>query len=490
MNIVYLASEVAPFAKTGGLADVAGALPRFLAGLGQQVTVMLPAYRMAGPPAAEITDLRQAVSVPIGDRTVTGGLFESRLPGSDVRVILIDCPSYFDRESLYVDPSTENDYADNCERFVFFSRAALEACDVLGIEPDIVHANDWQTGLVPVYIKTLYATGRAVSRARTLFTVHNLAYQGLFGHWDMPLTGLDWGLFNWHQLEFYGKLNCLKGGLVFADLLSTVSRRYAQEIQAEEFGCGLEGVLAERAGDLYGVVNGVDYDAWSPEHDPFIPVTYTAEDLSGKAACKRKLAESQGLEYQPRVPLIGIISRLAAQKGFDILGIALDDIMGLDVQMTVLGTGEPKYHQLFEAAAARHPDRLAVNLTFSNELAHQIEAGSDLFLMPSHYEPCGLNQLYSLRYGTVPIVRAAGGLADTVTDCTPGALESGEATGFVFEQYNPVELIRAVERAIELYARPDDWARLVGIGMRQDWSWHRSARDYVNLYQKALAKSG
>ena len=488
MDILFVSPEVAPFAKTGGLGDVAGALPKALAGLGHRVAVMMPRYLQACRSDLACTDTGKTVSVPIMGRPVTGQVFQSTLPGSDVPVFLIHNDDYYGRDGLYVDPTTRTDYPDNCERFVFFSRAVLEAADALDLRPDVVHVNDWQTGLIPVYVRTLYAGRRAVSHAATLFTVHNLAFQGLFWHWDMKLTGLDWELFNWRQLEFYGKLNCLKGGLVFADLLNTVSPRYAREVQSEEFGCGLDGVLTQRADDLYGVTNGVDYAVWDPAADPLIPAPYSPDDLSGKAACKRALLEASGLPPRDRVPVIGIISRLAAQKGFDILGIALDSIMELDVQMVVLGTGHQKYHDLFRAAAARHPEQLAVNLTFSNSLAHQIEAGSDLFLMPSRYEPCGLNQLYSLKYGTVPVVRAVGGLADTVVDCTPEALDAGVATGFVFEKHNPDALLRTVERAVDCYRRPADWGRLIRAGMDQDWSWARSAREYVALYERARAK--
>ena len=488
MNIVYMSPEVTPFAKTGGLADVAGSLPGFIAELGHTVTVILPFYRRARQCGQEIADTGKTVSVPIMDRIVTGRVFESGLERSEVRVLLIGNDDYYDREELYVEPETRADYRDNCERFVFFSRAALEAAGALGIEPDVIHCNDWQTGLVPAYVKTLYAKGRAASRARTLFTVHNLGYQGLFWHWDMKLTGLDWELFNWRQLEFYGKLSFLKGGLVFADVLNTVSRRYAEEIQTEEFGCGLEGVLTKRSDDLYGIVNGVDYGVWDPELDDLIPARYSANDLSGKAACKRALLASQNLPEREGTPLLGLISRLTQQKGFDILGIALDDIMALGVQMVLLGTGDKKYHDLFAAAAQKYPDQLAVNLTFDNRLAHEIEAGCDMFLMPSHYEPCGLNQLYSLKYGAVPVVRAAGSLCDTVVDCDPETLSAGTATGFVFERYNPVELLMAIERAVETYARPGDWEKVVAHGMAQDWSWRRSAAEYVALYEKALAK--
>ena len=494
MKIVCCSPEVAPFAKTGGLADVAGALPKFVQELGHEVVVFMPFYRftkqyfMTSGTGRDVRDIGVTVSVPIEDRRPAGRLFETHLPGSSVPVYLIENDGYFDRPDLYVDRERNVDYADNCERFVFFSRAVLEAIAALGLRPDVIHCNDWQTGLVPVYVRTLYGAEDAVCGARTVFTIHNLAYQGVFPHDDMTLTGLDWALFNWKQLEFYGKLNGLKGGLVFADIINTVSRRYAKEIQTEEFGCGLDGVLRERADDLFGVVNGIDYADWSPETDELIPARYTARDLSGKAACKRELLRAQGLPESEGVPLIGMVSRLAAQKGFDLLEAALDELMGLDLQLVILGTGDRAYHDLLEAAAAKHPDKLAAKLTFDNRLAHEIEAGCDLFLMPSRYEPCGLNQLYSLRYGTVPIVRATGGLADTIVDCTDATLADGTATGFAFEKHEPAELVGAVGRALAAYGRPDLWPRLVANGMKQDWSWGRSAREYVQLYERAIAK--
>jgi len=487
MNIVVAASEVTPFSKTGGLADVAGSLPKHLAKLGHTVSVIAPLYRATRTAGPEIQDTGRFIDVKIMDKHVTGRIFESVLPGSEVPIYLISNDEYYDRDDLYFDKTKNADYADNCERFVFFSQAILETIRTLGIPADILHCNDWQTGLAPAYVKTLYAKTRGLAGLRTLLTVHNLAYQGVFWHWDMKLTGFDWELFNWRQLEFYGKLNCLKAGLVFADVLTTVSRRYAEEIQTEEFGCGLEGVLQERAGDLYGVVNGVDYTVWNPEHDTLIPATYSAADTSGKAACKKALLAAQNLPEREGVPLVGIISRLAAQKGFDIIELALDDMMKLDLQLVVLGTGERKYHDLLQAAAKRHPGKITVNLAFDNKLAHQIEAGCDMFLMPSHYEPCGLNQLYSLRYGTVPIVRATGGLADTVVGCHYETLENSTATGFTFKKYGPAELLGAIRQALDVYQRPEDWAKLVRTGMEQDWSWSRSASEYEQLYEKALA---
>jgi starch synthase len=327
-------------------------------------------------------------------------------------------------------------------------------------------------------------------RIASLFTIHNLAYQGTFWHWDMLLTGLDWKYFNWHQMEFYGKLNLMKTGLVFADALNTVSPRYAEEIQSAPLGCGLEGVLQQRRDALSGIINGVDYSAWNPATDPHLPMNYnecTAPE--GKAACKAALQAELGLPVQPKTPLIALIGRLVDQKGLDLVAGAIQDLVRtIDAQWVVLGTGDPKYHQLFSTLAERTPNRLVAKLSFSDPLAHRIEAGADLFLMPSRYEPCGLNQLYSLRYGTVPVVRATGGLADTIVDATRETLADGTATGFNFREYEVLALTETLRRAIDAYRQPSIWSQLIATGMRQDWSWRRSAQQYVELYQRIAAR--
>jgi starch synthase len=487
MNILFVSPEVVPFAKTGGLADVAGALPKALAELGHTVTVAMPLYRAVRDSGQPLRSLGRSVTVPLGSRRVVGQLIESALPDSDVRVVLIDCPHFFDREGLYVHPVTKKDFEDASSRFIFFSRAALEAADALGFTPHIVHANDWQSGLVPVYLREIYAARPSLSNTRSVFTVHNLAFPGIFPPATLEETGLSHDLFNWHQLEYYGKMNFLKAGLVFADVLTTVSKRYAQEIQTEEYGCGLEGVLVERSDDLFGVVNGVDYGEWDPTTDPLIPANFSAAGLAGKAMCKRELQAANRLP-QSDVPLIGMVTRLAAQKGFDIFALALDEMMSLNVQMVVLGTGDPQYHRLLQGAAEQYPDKLAANLRFDNGLAHSIEAGSDMFLMPSRFEPCGLNQLYSLRYGTVPVVRSVGGLADTITDPSAPPQPGRVPNGFTFEAYNPHDLFCTLERAVAAYREPEEWKRLVRNGMSQDWSWARSAREYAALYERAYAK--
>ncbi len=489
MNILLASSEVVPFAKTGGLADVCGALPIELARLGHQMTVLMPAYRAALQSGQPVTETGLAFDVPIGNKVVTGKLLRSSLPESDVPVYLVDQPEYYDRAGLYGEGG--QDYPDNCERFVFFCRAAMESIRLLDLQTDLIHANDWQTGLLPAYQKIEYEIVPGYEQIATLMTIHNMAYQGRFWHWDMLLTGIDWKYFNWHQMEFYGDLNLLKTGIVFADSINTVSPRYAQEIQQSPLGCGLEGVLASRRDVLSGIINGVDYRQWNPKTDPHLPTNYGIEDWQvGKAVCKEALQEEMGLPPRPLTPVIGIVGRLVDQKGFDLIADIIPSWAAHEqVQWVILGTGEPKYHQLLEKLAAQYPDKLAIRLEFSNELAHRIEAGADMFLMPSQYEPCGLNQLYSLKYGTVPIVHETGGLADTITDATDENLASGEANGFSFAQYDRATLDRTLRRASETYRdRRDVWSQLVETGMTQDWSWAASARKYEQLYQATIER--
>jgi starch synthase len=484
MNVMIVSPEAVPFAKTGGLADVAGALPKYLGKLGVNASLVMPLYPNVAQGGEKLTKLPPAIRVPIGDKIFEGSIWQSFLPDTKVPVYFIDQKDFFNRPELY--GTKGKDYPDNCQRFIFLCRATLELIKSLGLKVDVLHANDWQTGLLPVYVKTLYANDPSIGGIATLFTVHNLSYQGLFWHWDMPLTGLSWDLFNWMELEFYGKLSFLKGGLTYADALSTVSKQYAKEIQTEEYGCGLEGVLTQRRDSLFGVVNGVDYGVWNPEVDALIPAKYSARDLSGKAQCKAHLQQEQKLPVRPDVPLIGCISRLVDQKGFDILLEILEEMLAFDVQLVLLGTGEPKYHKILPELAKKHPSKLAVRIGFDNQLAHLIEAGSDMYLMPSAFEPCGLNQIYSLKYGTVPIVRETGGLKDTIVNVTDETLASGAATGFSFRVYKSAALLEAVKRALAFYTRKTGWNRLVQNCMGQDWSWERAARGTIDVYRWAL----
>ena len=491
MKVAIVASEVAPFSKTGGLADVIGALPGALQRLGAEVFVITPFYRCVGENAErlglELHQESEKVSVPVGDTEHAASIMRSALPDSQTPVYFLDNAEYYDRPGLYSNPQDGSELEDNSERFLFLSRCALELCLQLGIEPDVFHCHDWQTGLLPIYLKTLYR--ERLPDSASVFTVHNIEYQGIFWHWDMRLTNLDWALLNWRMLEYYGNLSFLKAGLVGGDVLTTVSKRYAEEIQAEKYGAGMEGVMRERAKDLFGIVNGVDYTVWNAETDPQIPTNYSEADLSGKATCKDQLQQRFGLERRADVPLIGMISRLVGQKGFDLLAAVVPELMKEDVQLVVLGTGDPAYHEFLQDLRSRYPDKVGALLGFSELTAHWIEAGGDMFLMPSRYEPCGLNQLYSLRYGTVPIVRSTGGLADTITDYEEAG-SGGEANGFAFEDYGKEALLDAVRRALRLYKDREAWRSLMRTGMRQDWSWDRSAREYCNAYRRAVERAG
>ncbi len=487
-NVAVIASEAVPFAKTGGLADVAGALPRALEHLGHSATIFLPYYRIARGSALPTTATGLRLRIPVGTKMVDGTVHTTILPGSNVHVYLIDGEDYFDRPQLYGEDGA--DYTDNCERFVFFDRAVLETIRILGLRFDVLHCNDWQTGLIPVYLEEHYRRRPEFAAVGTLLTVHNLAYQGSFWHWDMPLTGLDWRLFNWRQVEFHGRLNFLKAGLVFADLVSTVSPTYAREIQTPALGCGLDGLLRSRRQDLHGIVNGIDLSVWSPSVEPMLAARYDDSTVKeGKAACKAQLQRLAGLPERPDVPILAQIGRLDPQKGWDLLAGVADDLLRGDVQMVVLGEGHARYHTLLKRLADTHPGKLRAFLEFSSMLAHQIEAGADIFLMPSLYEPCGLNQLYSLVHGTVPVVRATGGLADTVVDATPMSVADGTATGFTFHEPTPVALRAAIDRALALWPQGNLWKAIMQEGMRGDWSWDHSAREYVRLYQEIGRRS-
>ena len=489
LRILLATSEAVPFAKTGGLADVCGALPIELAKLGHQAAVIMPAYRSIYNSGQVIdqTDIR--FDIPIGNKIASGRLSESRLPDSDVKVYLVEQDDYFNRPGIYSENGT--DYRDNCERYVFFCRAVMETIRSLGLEIDVLHANDWPTSLVPAYLNVEYRAARRFENIVSLLTIHNMAYHGCFWHWDMLLTGLDWKYFNWHQMEYYGDLNLLKTGIVFADTINTVSPRYAQEIQTPPLGCGLEGVLHQHRENLSGIINGVDYQIWNPATDSLIAANYDTKTWkTGKPECKAALQESLGLRRIPDVPLIGIISRLVDQKGIDLIAQIIETwINNSTAQWAILGSGESKYENLFEELSRTYPQKVAARLEFDATLAHGIEAGADIFLMPSKFEPCGMNQLYSLKYGTVPVVHAVGGLADTITDAETGPLAARPANGFSFRDYTASALDATLRRACDVYQhQPDDWDRLVTTGMQQDWSWMTSAQKYVKLYQDTIAR--
>jgi starch synthase len=476
MHIAFAASECVPFSKTGGLADVVGALPRALAGLGHQVSVYLPRYRQT-----KLTDPQtvvRSITVPFDDRyrfcsVVTAGA------SSGVRYYFVDYPPYFDREALY--GTSAGDYPDNAERFALFSRAVLEASKVLGV-PNVFHCHDWQSALLPVLLRSLYAEDPAFRDVGTVFTIHNMGYQGLFPPDILPLLMLPWDLLTISKMEFFGQVNFLKGALVFADFVTTVSKKYSLEIQTTEYGFGLEGVLRSRAATVTGILNGVDYDEWSPQTDKFAAGKYSPQDLSGKAKCKQDLLNAFGVVgANPKLPVIGIVSRFAAQKGFDLIAQIMDRLAREEMIVVALGAGDKPYEEMFQRLNKQFPNKIAVKVAYDNAIAHKIEAGADMFLMPSKYEPCGLNQIYSLKYGTVPIVRATGGLDDTIE---PWDARTGKGTGFKFTEYTGEALLITIRQALLAYRDQSSWQTLMRNGMGRDFSWGASAREYGKIYDR------
>jgi starch synthase len=471
-----IGSEALPFSKTGGLADVLGALPLALGALGHKVTLVTPRYRGVNPKGATRAIEVAGVGMEPAETRVT----EQRL-AERVTAVLVDRPELYDRDAIY---GTAGDYPDSPQRFGFLCAAALEYARQSGETYDVLHAHDWQAGLAPVYLRTRYAGEPRLNRMKAIFTIHNLAYQGIYPpDWLAPL-GLAPELMSPRGLEYWGQLSLLKGGIVFSDSITTVSPTYAREIQTKEYGFGFEGVLATRASDLHGILNGIDIEVWDPRRDPFLPEPYDEGTLEKKGAARRALLELLSPDTTPedmRRPLVGIVSRLVDQKGFDLVAEIVPALPGYG-SFAVIGTGDVRYEELFRELAGLYPDRFAVRIGFDESLAHLIEGAADMFLMPSRFEPCGLNQMYSMRYGTVPIVRATGGLRDTVTDYNGAA---GTGTGFTFTPYAAPALLEAMERARAAFANPDIWKQLQVAGMRQDFSWDRSAREYVKLYEGA-----
>ncbi|MBI2883359.1 MAG: glycogen synthase GlgA [Candidatus Methylomirabilis oxyfera] len=483
MKILCAASEAAPFAHTGGLGDVAGALPKALGRLGHDVRLIMPLYQAVDVQRHRLRIVASGLSVPTASGPQAVDLLEGNLSGG-VPVYFIRHDPSFHRAGLYQTPSAE-DYPDNAERFAMFCRAALEVCRQIDFQPEVLHAHDWQTALLPVYLKTTLSGDPFFQRTATVFTIHNLGYQGLFPPEVLPRLMLPRALFTPAGLEFYGKGNLLKGGLLFADLLTTVSRRYSQEIRTAEQGFGLDGVLRERQTDLFGVLNGIDPEEWNPACDPHIAAHYTVVDLAGKARCKADLQHRLKLPVRATVPLLAVISRLAGQKGLDLLYAILETLMALNVQLVLLGSGEKPLEAAFREAAAKQPSKLVVRIGFDIPLSHQIEAGADLFLMPSRYEPCGLNQMYSLVYGTIPVVHATGGLDDTIVQFDPG---TGQGNGFRFEDATADAFLQAIRQALTLYREKTLWPRLITNAMTADFTWDRSAREYERLYRRAADK--
>ncbi len=462
MRIVICASEVVPFAKTGGLADVAGALPRALEMAGEEVIIAMPRYKSINGSKFGLQRLKEDISYSvIGER---------------IKVYFIENDKYFNRDGLYQDKN--GDYKDNLARFSYYNKRTLELLKEINFKPDIIHVHDWQASLITVYLKTLFLGDLFYKTTKTILTIHNIGYQGLFPKEEFPALGLDWGIFNVEGLEFYGKINILKGGMQFSDIINTVSPTYSKEIQTKEFGFGLEGVLNRRRSSVFGILNGLDYSIWNPETDKFISKNYSLKSTADKYNNKKDLQEVCRLPLSDEIPLFGIVSRLAEQKGFDILAEAMNEICKINLQLVILGTGDLKYHQLLEKAAKKYPKLISLHLKFDDPLAHKIYAGSDVFLMPSKYEPCGLGQMISLRYGTIPVVFKTGGLADTVS----------EDNGFVFQSYTKEDLTKTIKEAVAAFKSKKKWSGLITKAMECNFSWDESAKHYRELYAKARSQ--
>ena len=482
MNILIASSEVVPFAKTGGLADVAGALPKAISKLGgNNLAVILPNYRMIDAKKFGLELVKENVKIKFGTKESEARIFQTKIEG-DIPVYFIDNPAFFDRDALY--QSGGKDYPDNAERFAFFSAATLEACKILNFKADVIHCNDWQTALIPVFLKSLYREDGFFKNTATIFTVHNIGYQGNFPFENLSSIKFPDEFYTSRGLEFYGNMNLLKGGLVFSEIINTVSKKYSEEIQTQEYGCGLEGVLKERSKDLYGIINGIDYEEWSPAKDKFIKYNFTKDNLKGKEKCKTELQKEFDLTTDNKIPVIGLITRIAAQKGLDLVAEVFESLMKMKMQFVLLGTGEPDLESFFKKAKEKYPGKAGIKIGFDNALAHRIEAGSDMFLMPSRYEPCGLNQIYSLKYGTVPIVRATGGLDDTIIDYEE---ENEKGNGFKFAEASAKQMLQRIKTALKSY-NSREWKKIVKNGMKADFSWGASAKKYFELYQLAVNK--
>jgi len=488
MRILLASSEAVPYAKTGGLADVATGLAKALATLGHDVSLVLPLYRRLIPEAKRGESVA-LLNIPMRQATVRGTVKRSLLSGTNVEVLLVDQPTFFDRRQLYTEDG--EDYPDNAERFIFFSRAVMEIAQSL-TRPHVIHVNDWQTALVPALIQHERTQGGRFINTGTVLTIHNMAFHGQFAPWQMELTGLPEEYFNWEQMEHFGHLNLLKTGIAFADRITTVSPTYAREITRPEYGYGLDPLLQSRQDRLVGILNGVDTQDWNPETDAALPAAYTAKTvIEGKARCKQALQRELGLAQAQDAFLMGMVSRMTDQKGLDLITAQADEILKADVQMVFLGTGDRYFEDALRSLQDRYPGRVAVKIGFDEKLAHRIEAGSDAYFMPSRFEPCGLNQQYSLIYGTLPIVHAVGGLADSVVDATPESIASQTATGFVFTNYHSEAFLDAVWRAFGIFVHHRvDWDGMVQNGMRHDASWGKSAMDYVRVYEQAIQQAG
>lgn len=478
MQIVFAASECAPWAKTGGLADVVSALPKTLVQMGHKVQVYLPYYRQVAKAVPDAPVVLPSVTIPFPyynrfARILDGGKADG------VQMYFVDLPELFDRESFYATPS--GDYPDNAERFGAFSRAVLEASKVIGV-PDVYHVHDWQSSMLAIMLRSIYYFDPVIRHVPAVLTIHNAGYQGTFPPRTMETLLLPWDMFTLEKLEQYDRVNFLKGGVVYADAITTVSQTYAEEIQTGEFGNGLESVLQRRSGDLFGILNGADYTEWNPATDPLIAAHYTPKKLDGKKECRRDLLHAFNLEdVSDETAIIGVVSRFATQKGIDFIVDIMDRLLTEDVVLVMLGNGEEYYERLLQEMAERHPDKVRVQVKFDNVMAHKIEAGSDIFLMPSRYEPGGLNQIYSLKYGTIPVVRATGGLQDTVDEAP-----NGGGNGFKFWGYDPNDFLSAIQRALTTFHDKKAWKQMMQRAMEQDFSWTKPAQEYLRVYERVI----
>lgn len=488
LNILYVVSEVSPFAKTGGLADVALALPLALKDLGHDIRLFVPKYQVISDRKFVLRDVIRLrdLKIPHKDGTVNVSIRASFLPNSKVQIYFLDYPPYFDRSGIYVNPKTGKDYEDNPARFSLFARTAFEMLKKLHWQPEVIHCNDWQSGLIPIYLKTIYSNDSYFKNCRTLLTVHNFAYNGSFAKQKLKETDLNYDLNNKNNpLLFFDKISFLKGGLSLADSINTVSKTYAKEVlDNPDLAGGMQDVVRKRSRKFTGILNGVNYDEWNPEQDSLVPVNYNHRTFSNKSENKKALCEKVGLKYDPSIPIIGSISRLVSHKGFDIIIEAIPKIIKLGVYYIVLGEGQLEFEQSLKKIQKKYPNQLKVKIELNNDLAHLIEAGADMYLMPSFFEPCGLNQLYSMKYGTIPIVHQTGGLADTVIDYNSN---NKKGTGFVFDDYNANAMIETIKKAVSLYTNyPAIWKKLAIRDMKKDFSWSVSSNKYNKLYQKLI----
>jgi len=479
MYIVFAASECAPWAQTGGLAEVVGALPKSLVKLGHKVSVFIPYYRQVAKLVPDAPVVLRSLTIPFSHysrfvQILDGGMKDG------VQLYFVACPEMFDRESFYATPS--GDYLDNAERFGLFSRAVIEATKVLGV-PDVFHVHDWQAAMLAILLRSTYFFDPVLKAVPAVLTLHNVGYQGWFPSRTMELLLLPWDMFTFDKLEAYDSVNFLKGGVLYADALTTVSRKYAEEIQTPEYGNGLEGILHRRSSDLFGIWNGIDSDEWNPAHDPHIAAHFSSENLAGKKECRSDLLHAFGLHgIAETTAVIGVVSRFATQKGFDFIVEIMDRLIHEDMVLVMLGNGEEYYERLLTEMANRYPDKVRVQVKYDTVIAHKVEAGSDLFLIPSRYEPCGLNQMISLRYGTIPVVRATGGLEDTIDE-----QPNGQGNGFKFWGYNSNDLLDAIKRALGTFANKEEWTGMMRRGMAQDFSWEQPAKEYVRVYERAIS---